>query len=87
MLEKHFILGVHITNRVQEAVDVQTCLTKYGGIIKTRLGMHETEAVDDPTGRWVLELVGEDEKKTGLRDDLDAIEGVEVQSMEFDHPM
>ena len=39
--EDHTIVAVHITDRLKEAVEVQKLLTRYGGQIKTRLGLHE----------------------------------------------
>lgn len=85
--EKHTILGVHITNRVQEAVDVQRVLTEYGYMIKTRLGLHELRPDSEgPNGLLIVEPVGDDETIQQLSDKLNTIEGVEVQSMVFYHP-
>jgi hypothetical protein len=84
---KHIILGVHITDRLKEAVVVQQCLTEYGRYIKTRLGLHEAEpASDGSNGILLLEMVGPEGKSRELVDKLKAIQGVEVQSMTFDHP-
>lgn len=86
-MDKHIILGVHITNRLQKAVDVQKLLTEYGCHIKTRLGLHETGPdACSPNGLLVLEMVGDEGKCNELGDKLHAIEGVEVQRMIFDHP-
>jgi hypothetical protein len=88
MFEKHTILGVHITDRTRDAVEVQKALTEYGRQIKTRLGLHEIE--DDGTsansGLLILEMVGPDENIQKLADQLNDIMGVEVQSMVFHHP-
>lgn len=84
---KHLILGVHITNRLKEAVEVQKCLTDHGRYIKTRLGLHEVEAASEgPNGILLLEMIGPEDKTLALAAKLKAIEGVEVQSMTFDHP-
>ena len=84
---KHTILGVHITDRLKEAVAVQRCLTDYGRYIKTRLGLHEVEAADDgPNGILLLEMVGPEAKSRELAGKLKAIQGIEVQSMTFAHP-
>jgi len=45
---KHTILGIHITDRLKEAVEVQKQLTACGRQIKTRLGLHEIS--DDAAG-------------------------------------
>lgn len=85
--EKHIILGVHVTDRVKEAPDVQKLLTAYGCNIKTRVGLHH---VDDnacsPRGLILLELFGDEAVCRELTDKLGALEGVEVQTMVFDHP-
>lgn len=82
----HFILGVHITDRLKEAVRVQGLLTEYGAHIKTRLGLHEIEAAGaSPRGLVLLELVGDEAVCRDLAGRLGAIEGVEVQQMIFSH--
>lgn len=83
----HFILGVHITDRLREAVRVQQLLTEYGAHIKTRLGLHEIEPEGaSPQGVVILELVGDEPVCKSLAGKLGAIEGVEVQQMVFTHP-
>jgi len=84
--EKHVILGVHVTDRLQRAVDVQRILTANGGIIKTRLGLHDLGPdPPSPNGLLILELAGDDAACQKLADDLAAIEGIEVQQMVFGH--
>jgi len=85
MEDKHTILGVHITNRLKEAVEVQKVLTTSPAPIKTRLGLHEVEK-ESLEGILLLEMLGSDEDIQKLADSLNAIEGVEVQSMVFHHP-
>ena len=83
----HYILGVHITDRLREAATVQRLLTEYGQHIKTRLGLHEIDpAGTSPQGLVILELVGGHDVCQGLADKLNAVEGVEVQKMVFTHP-
>lgn len=84
MKDKHNILGVHITDRLEEAVEVQRYLTEYGRFIRTRLGLHDV-AVDSPNGLLLLELVGLDEKVAELSGKLNALEGVETQLIVFEH--
>jgi hypothetical protein len=87
MKDKHTILGVHITDRLKEAVEVQKVLTEYGSQIKTRLGLHEVGATEAGiNGLLILEVVGPDEGIRHLADKLNTIEGVEAQSMVFHHP-
>lgn len=80
-------MGVHITDRVQRATDVQQVFTEYGGNIKTRLGLHEVRGdYCAPSGVILLELFGDEQACAALRDKLGAIEGVEVKEMVFEHP-
>ena len=85
MVDKHIILGVHVTDRLRKATEVQKLLTEYGCNIKTRLGLHEVENVCSPAGLLVLEMYGDDAVCFELADKLAAIEGIEVQRMVFTH--
>jgi hypothetical protein len=86
-MNKHLICGVHVTNRVQHAAAVQQLLTEYGCSIKTRLGMHEAgDGSCSPNGLILLEMIGETDEARAMASKLNALEGVEVQEMLFDHP-
>jgi hypothetical protein len=86
-MKKHLILGVHITNRVKRAPEVQKVLTEFGCSIKTRLGLHEASATAcSPNGLILLEMVGDDKASNRMARKLKAIEGVEVRKMLFAHP-
>jgi hypothetical protein len=83
----HFILGVHVTDRLREAAQVQKLLTEYGQNIKTRLGLHEINPEGlSPQGLLLLELVGDEAVCQGLAGKLGAVPGIEVQRMIFRHP-
>jgi hypothetical protein len=84
-MEKHVILGVHITERLKKAVEVQKLLSEYGCNIKTRLGLHEVQNVCSPNGILILEMYGDEAISLELAEKLDAIEGIEVQKMVFEH--
>jgi hypothetical protein len=85
--EKHLICGIHITDRVVHAQQVQQVLTEYGTYIKTRMGLHEVSAgFSSPNGLILLEFVQNEAKFKELTKKLGAITGVEVQQMIFDHP-
>lgn len=82
----HVILGVHVTDRMKRALDVQKLFTQYGEHVRTRLGLHQV--YDDkcvPGGIILLELVGDPARCEELAAQLGAIEGVEVQKMVFRH--
>lgn len=86
-MDKHIVLGVHITERVKHAGDVQQALTDFGCSIRTRLGLHEADRKTcSPNGLLLLELTDDDTAAAGLSARLAAIEGVEVQQMVFEHP-
>lgn len=85
-MDKHVIVGVHITERVKHAGEVQAVLTGFGCQIRTRIGLHEADkGVCSPNGLIVLDLVDDDANVADLKKQLTAIDGVEVQSMVFDH--
>jgi hypothetical protein len=86
MYEKHVIFGVHITERLKKAPQVQAYLTEYGNCIKTRLGLHELEKGDSPNGLLVLEMAGDEKRINEFAKKVGQIEGVELQKMIFDHP-
>lgn len=83
---KHVILGVHITDRVKRAERVQQVLTRHGGRIKTRLGLHDAdEAHGSPNGLILLEVVGAAGEIAALETALKAVAGVDAKKMVFRH--
>ncbi len=85
-MDTHRLMGVHITERVEHAGDVQQVLTRFGCQIRTRLGLHEADAgVCSPNGLILLDLVDDEAVTEELKAALTAIEGVDVQTMVFDH--
>jgi hypothetical protein len=86
MSDPHIILGVHITNRMKNAPEVQKVFTEFGCNIKTRIGLHDvSENVCGPSGVVLLEFYGAPADADAMKQRLCAIEGVQVQSMVFDH--
>jgi len=83
MKPDHVILGVHVTDRMKEAVEVQKVFTHYGSSIKTRLGLHEIGS--SPEGVVLLEIVGESKTWKEMAKKLAAIEGIEVKEIVFGH--
>jgi hypothetical protein len=84
---KHIILGVHITNRTKNVAQVQQVLSEFGCFIKTRLGLHEaSDNFCSPNGLIILEMIDNDLQTNGLISRLNAVGGVEVQQMIFEHP-
>lgn len=85
-MDKHIIVGIHITERVRHAGEIQKVLTEFGCQIRMRLGLHEAnKSVCSPNGLILLDMVDDAAKVAALKIKLAAIDGVEVQSMIFDH--
>ncbi len=86
-MEKHIILGVHITERMKNARLVQDLLSEYGCNIKTRIGLHQVhDTFCSPNGLMILEMSGDEAICLELEDKLRTMIGVAVQKMVFDHP-
>lgn len=84
MMKKRIIYGVHVTDRMKEAVKVQKLLTEYGCHIKTRIGLHNvSEDYCSSQGLMLLEMFGDEKKCAELFDKLAAIEGIEMKKMVF----
>ncbi|MCE5280226.1 MAG: hypothetical protein ABFD92_12630 [Planctomycetaceae bacterium] len=84
--QPHVILAVHVTDRVKKASAVQALLGKNGGIVRTRLGLHDTgEGAGSPSGVILLELIGPAAAGRALAAKLAAIAGVEVKRIAFSH--
>lgn len=86
-MRDHIIVGVHVTNRAKNAVEVQQILTQNGALIRTRLGLHDLEGdAVAPSGIILLEVVGSEDQIDGMCDALRRLPGVQVQRMFFSHP-
>jgi hypothetical protein len=84
--DDHIILGIHVTDRLKNAVDVQKVFTEFGCNIKTRIGLHDVDAnVCSPSGVVLIEFFGTDEEATAMMAKLNEVEGVVVQKMLFGH--
>ena len=86
-MDKHILVGVHITERAKHAGEVQNIFTKYGCSIRTRLGLHEADqGLCSPNGLIVLEMTDDDALVAEMAAELKTLDGIEVQQMVFDHP-
>jgi len=82
----HVIVGIHVQDRHGNVPNIQGVLTRYGCSIKTRLGLHEVR--DDfcsTAGIILLETAGPREEIDAMVAKLDAVEGIDVQTMVFGH--
>ena len=86
MPENHTIIGVHITDRVHHAEEVQKVFTEFGCQIKTRLGLHEASRGScSRNGLVLLEVIGTPAKIASMVKQLKKVKGVQVKSMVFGH--
>ena len=84
-MNKHIILGVHIMERTDRAVTVQSILTEFGCQIKTRIGLHDVhEGFCSPNGLVLLEAIDMPETYEMI-ERLQNLDGVDLQKMEFAH--
>ncbi|MGD9578502.1 MAG: hypothetical protein AB7Y74_09640 [Syntrophorhabdus sp.] len=84
-MRKRIILGVQVTNRIKNALEVQEILTKFGCNIKTRLGLHEvTDAVCSTIGLLILEMYGDIKQIKEMENQLKAVHGIVVKKMVFE---
>ena len=78
------ILGIYVTERSKDAIEIQNLFTKFGCSIKTRLGLHEV--IDNncsSSGLVILELTGLVEEMDLFESELKKINSVQVQKMTF----
>jgi hypothetical protein len=84
-MPKRCVMGVLVTNRVENVPELQKALTESGCQIKTRLGLHDTDAnFCSPNGLILLELFGDEAAYAEVETRLKAVKGLQVQKMVFD---
>ncbi|MDP2423329.1 MAG: hypothetical protein U1C46_03870 [Bacteroidales bacterium] len=78
------ILGLFLSDRLEEAHKVQGILTKFGCNIKTRLGLHEVlDGTCSTSGLIILELTGNTVELMKLENELLKLDGLQVKKMIF----
>jgi hypothetical protein len=82
MLTNH-IMAVTVDYRSKKAGDIQSVFSKYGCLIKVRLGLHEAGDVCSENGLIILQLTGEKTEILSFKNELSAIEGIKVNIMEI----
>lgn len=83
-MAERIILGVQVTNRLENIMDVQKILTEFGCNIKTRLGLHEvTESHCSTVGLLILETYGNVADILRMESKLRELKGLTVQKMVF----
>ncbi len=83
-MNKKYIIGISVFDRIKEAGLTQKILTEFADCIKTRLGFHEL-SIDkcSRNGIIVLELSGKEDRIQSLMTTLSEIGGIEVNKMVF----
>ncbi len=85
-MKEIMIIGLLIADRIKESGRTQQVLSKYAHIIRSRLGFHEvSEEVCSRVGIILLQLEGAPEDWSKLLDELKAIGGIEVRTMNFEY--
>lgn len=80
---KRTVFGVYISKRVENVPAVQAVLSKYGCNIRTRLGLHDADATKcSPSGLLLIDAFGPEVEDFFA--ELRALEGIDVQRMDFE---
>ena len=82
-MENYNLMGIVIGNRKTFAPDVQEVLTRFGKIIKMRIGLHEDSSENTNEGFIILNLSNDDNKVDELSKELQAIESVRVKNIKL----
>jgi hypothetical protein len=78
------ITGIRVVDRIKETGFTQDILSKYSGMITTRLGFHElNDGVCSREGFILLHLKGDPAEWKEMSEELMALGGIEVKQMDF----
>jgi hypothetical protein len=81
------VVFILIGRRVEEAVKVQSVLSEFGDIIKTRLGINrELSQQNDASGFIFLELCGDDKRGDELCQALNKMPDVKAECLQIELP-
>lgn len=80
------ILGIKIIDRIKEAGLTQEILSRYAGLITTRLGFHElSNELCSREAYIILHLSGNAVNTNQLLSDLKELGGIEIREMTFEN--
>ena len=78
------VLGIKIIDRIKEAGLTQEILSKYAGVITTRLGFHEvSDEVCSREAYIIFHLKYDHAEAAGLHKELESIGGILIREMIF----
>lgn len=78
------IIGIKLSNRISASSEFQDILSKYGCIIRTRVGLHDVDCGKCSKNGIILLEVINDELVARLQRELCSIENIEIQQMVFE---
>jgi hypothetical protein len=79
------ILGIKIIDRIKEAGLTQGILSKYAGMITTRLGFHELSTeLCSREAYMILHLAGDEINTSELVSELKGLGGIEIREISFE---
>lgn len=81
-MEKYHLMGIVVDRRKKQAPNVQEVLTKYGDIIKNRIGLHEGYT-EDNSGFIILTLMNSESRIKELKSELAEIDGVKAKALKI----
>ena len=76
------IMAVVVNYRSKNAEEIQKSFTKYGCLIKVRLGLHETGNCCAEDGLIILQLEGEAAQIAEFQQELNSVAGLKAKLME-----
>ena len=83
-MESIKVLGILIKDRIKEAGKTQKVLSQHRHLISSRFGFHEVSTEKcSRVGMIILQLKGNQTEWPLLESNLQQIEGIELQNMEF----
>lgn len=78
------VIGIRVVDRIKETGFTQEILSKYSGLITTRLGFHElNEGICSREGFILLHMKGDPGEWEEMEKELSSIGGIEVLEMDF----
>lgn len=77
------IMTILVNHRSKNTNELQKVLTKYGCMVKVRLGLHEAENVCSEEGLIILQLNGSNGEIEEFKKELNSLEGILAKSVEM----
>ena len=77
------IMAISIDNRQADAPKFQKLITRYGCLIKTRIGLHQIESCAED-GLIILQICGDEVQIKALAEEVNSLESARAQWMMLD---